>query len=104
MSPEEIELGDGSLTSLLDRSAVMRRLHHRLWRAIDYLSIFIFILVVYVGAVITDYALFFVLWTLVSDDVKKYPLVAMALDYARIGLALLLIMSGTIHGLERIPN
>ena len=47
----------------------------------------------------TDYALFFVLWKLVSEDVKNYPLVEIALDYAKIGLALLLIISGMIHGI-----
>ena len=84
--------------SLLDRKRLKRRLLDRLYRAVDYLSISAFILVVYGSAVITDYLLFLLLWFLLSDDVKNYPLVAVGFDYARIGLALLFITGAVIHG------
>ncbi len=83
---------------LLDRERIKQRLKDRFYRAIDYLSIYTFILVVYGGAVVTDYLLFLLLWSLLQDEVNKYPLVALGLDYARIGLALLFIASAVIHG------
>jgi hypothetical protein len=43
--------------------------------------------------------LFLLLWFVLSEEVEKYPLVKQALDYARIGLALLFITSAIIHGL-----
>ena len=78
---------------------IKSRLRSRLYRALDYLTIYLFILVVYGGAVITDYLLFLLLWALLGADVREYPLVAMGFQYARIGLALLCIVSAVIHGI-----
>lgn len=81
-----------------DRKRIKQRLLDRFYRAVDYLSIYAFILVVYGGAVITDYLLFLLLWSLLNNDVNKYPMVASGLDYARIGLALLFIAGAVSHG------
>ena len=82
----------------LNKEKIKRRITARYYRALDYLSVYIFIIVVYGGAVASDYLLFIILWGLLKDDVQKYPLVASGLDYARIGLALLFISSAVIHG------
>lgn len=82
----------------LNRQRTRQRLSARFYRAVDYVSIYIFVLVVYGGAVVTDYLLFALLWLLLRDEVTKYPLVALGLDYARIGLALLFILSAVVHG------
>lgn len=83
----------------LDKETMRLRLISRLYRAFDYLSIYVFILVVYGGAVISDYLLFLLLWSLLGADIQKYPLVATGFNYARIGLALLFITSAVIHGM-----
>jgi len=71
----------------------------RLIRAVDYLSLYLFIVVVYGGAIVADYVIFSLMWWLVSEDAKTYPLVAELLDYARIGLAILFIAGAVIHGI-----
>lgn len=78
---------------------VLGRVRERFFRALDYLSLFAFILIVYGSAVICDYLLFYLMWFLLSDDVAKYPIVAQGFDYARIGLALLFITSAVVHGI-----
>ncbi len=82
-----------------DKEIVRLRLISRLYRAFDYLTIYLFILVVYGGAVISDYLLFLLLWSLLGADIKQYSLVSIGFDYARIGLALLFITSAVIHGI-----
>ena len=85
--------------NFFDKEIVRLRLLGRLYRAFDYLTIYIFILVVYGGAVISDYLLFLLLWSLLGADIKQYSIVAIGFDYARIGLALLFISSAVIHGI-----
>lgn len=82
----------------LDNVELSRRVVSRYYRALDYLSIYAFILVVYGGAVVTDYLLFLLLWALLGEEVKLYPIVTAAFHYARIGLALLFIATAIIHG------
>jgi hypothetical protein len=54
--------------------------------------------VVYGAAVLADYLLFLMLWSLLREHAQLYPLIAQALDYARMGLALLFILAALIHG------
>jgi hypothetical protein len=81
------------------REAVLQNIKRRYYRALNYLSIYVFIIVVYGGALLTEYALFALMTWLLRDDVAKYSLVAIWFDYARIGLALLFIFSGVAHGI-----
>jgi hypothetical protein len=78
---------------------IRQRISDRFFRALDYISIFAFIFLVYGTAVFFDYLLFGLLWRLLSDDVNKYPIVALGFDYARIGLALLFIAGAIVHGI-----
>lgn len=71
----------------------------RLYSALNYLSIYAFIVIVYGTALIADYLLFLLMWWLLSNEVQKYPLISLACDYARIGQALLFIVSAFVHGL-----
>jgi hypothetical protein len=79
------------------RRVVVGRLVVRFWRAIDYLSIFVFTLVVYSAAVAADFLFFEFLSRLLTIDAKEYPLVALAFRVFRIGLALLAILLGCVH-------
>jgi hypothetical protein len=83
----------------LHATKVLARINRRFYRALEYLSIFAFILVVYGSAVLFDYVLFNLMWYLLRDDVNKYPIVAQGFDYARVGLALLFIASAVVHGI-----
>ena len=44
-----------------------------------------------------DYIFFGLVWAVLKED-TKYPIVLMALEYAKIGLALLAIVAGFFHG------
>lgn len=78
---------------------VKQRVGSRIWRAVNYLSIYAFVTVVYGGAIITDYILFYLIETLIKDDVERYPFVEEWFNYAKVGLALLLIVSAIVHGI-----
>src|SRR6266540_4247119 len=56
-------------------------------RALNYVCIYLFVLIVYGGALLTDYLLFQFMWLLLGDDVAQYPMIKTALDLAKIGLA-----------------
>jgi hypothetical protein len=89
--------------SELKRSEAEKNIKHeinlRIFRALNYGSIFLFILVVYSSALLTDYILFsFITW-LLKDDVQSYPIVALWFDYARIGIALMLIILAVVHAI-----
>jgi len=76
---------------------VVGRLVVRFWRAVDYLSIFVFTLVVYSAAVVADFLFFEFLSRLLTNDATEYPLVALAFRIFRISLALLAILLGCVH-------
>jgi hypothetical protein len=78
---------------------VYRQIRRRLFRGLNYLSIYVFIIIVYGGALLTDYLLFALISWLLQEDIQRYQLVADWFDYARIGLALLLIICAVTHGL-----
>ena len=81
------------------KADIRYKVEQRLYRALNYISVFLFILLVYGGALITDYLLFKLIWVLLSDDIQKYSVVSQVFDFARIGLAFLFILSAIIHGI-----
>ena len=78
---------------------VNAQVRKRLFRALNYLTIYVFVIIVYGGALLTDYVLFELIAWLLADDVKEYALVAQWFDYARMGLALLLVVCAVTHGI-----
>lgn len=76
-----------------------KRIVNRYYRAVDYLSIYAYVMVVYGGALFADYLLFELMWLLLAEEVQKYELVKLAFDYARIGLALLFLLCALVHGM-----
>jgi hypothetical protein len=81
------------------REQSYREIQGRYFRALNYLSIYAFIIIVYGGALLTDYTLFFLISWLLKEDIQKYSIVALWFDFARIGLALLLIILAVTHGI-----
>ncbi len=86
------------------RRVVVARLRIRFWRAIDYLSIFAFTLVVYSAAVAADFLFFEFLSRLLSLDAREYPVVAAAFRIFKISLALLAILLGCVHAAHSAFN
>ncbi|HEX6289644.1 MAG TPA: hypothetical protein VFZ66_10665 [Herpetosiphonaceae bacterium] len=87
------------LTPQLDDAQLLRQqIRGRYYRALNYLSIYLFIIVVYGSGLIVDYLLFSLMWWLLDEEVQRYYLVATGFDYARIGLAMLFIVSAIVHG------
>ena len=85
-------------SNLGEEELIRRQIIGRGFRAINYISIYVFIFVVYGGALFTDYGLFSLMWWLLSEDVKQYGIISLLFDYTRIGLALLFIATAIIHG------
>jgi hypothetical protein len=98
-SPTDRGTFSGGQTVMTDVEVVWRRIRKdRFLAALDYIALYIYIIVVYGGALLTDYFLFTLMWWMVREDADKYPLVSIGLDYAKIGLALLFITGAVIHG------
>jgi hypothetical protein len=76
-----------------------RRLRQRFFRALNYLSLYAYIIVVWGGALLTDYLLLWLIAWLLREDIARYPIVALWFDYARISLAFLLIILAVVHGI-----
>ena len=63
-----------------------------------YLIINLRIMFIYGVGLITDYLLFTLIWWLIKDDSHNYPIIAVAVDNAKIGLGILFAVSALIHG------
>ena len=75
------------------------KMEERIYRTANYISIYLYIIIVYGGALLTDYLLFTFMDWLLRVDVERYPVVALGFDYAKVGLALLFIIAAVVHGL-----
>ncbi len=78
---------------------IRARIRKRFWRALDYISIYVFVLVVWGGVLIVDYALLLLIENILEEDIRRYPLVALWFDRAKIGLALLTVATAVFHGI-----
>jgi len=83
-----------------DPGQVFRRhLRWRWFRALDYLSLFLYALVISTGALVVDYVLFLVIKLVVSDAVAGYPVVTVWFDWFQIGSAFLVFIVAFIHAI-----
>jgi hypothetical protein len=93
----------GAMTLMTDppdkSNKLKAELQERLWQAINYLSIFIFIIIVYSGFFFTEYILLKEVSYFLSDEVTEFPLVKLWFDNARIGLAFLVMVVAVVHGI-----
>jgi hypothetical protein len=71
----------------------------RFWRALNYLSVFLFIIVVYSGFFLTEYILLREVAAFLAEDVKEFPIIDIWFKNARIGLAFLMMIVAFIHGI-----
>jgi hypothetical protein len=67
-------------------------------RAIRYLGLFLYIIIVYGGLLLTDYALLGLVGWLVRDEIASHPILAMFFDSLKVGLALFIMVGALIHG------
>ena len=76
---------------------MLARIRVRFFRALDYLSLFAFIIVVYGAAVVLDYAFFEGLVHLLKRSADESPFIASLLHYFKVGLALIAMGLGAVH-------
>ena len=81
----------------LVKESTSSRLRELLWHASNYLSIYIYILVIYGGALVTEYVLLALIEFLLGPDVEQYPIFASVFDYLRVGLGLLVAVMAVLH-------
>ena len=79
------------------RCVVFARIRVRFYRALDYLSLFAFVIVVYGAAVVADYAFFEGLIHLLERIADASPFIALLLHYFKVGLALIAMGLGAVH-------
>jgi hypothetical protein len=79
------------------RRVVFARIRVRFYRALDYLSIFAYIVVVYGAAVAADYVFFEGLVHLLKRSADESPFIALMLHYFKVGLALIAMGLGAVH-------
>jgi mannitol-specific phosphotransferase system IIBC component len=94
---------EGSLMSINpegsnEKNEFISKLNKRYYKALNYLSIYVYVIIVYGTGLIADYILFALIDMLIIEDTKKYPIVAVWFEHAKIGLALLFISCAVIHG------
>lgn len=71
----------------------------RFYRLLNYIALFLFILLVNGGLLATDFILFSMVEWFLHNDVQKYPLLAMWFDYVKIALAFLVLLAAVVHGI-----
>jgi hypothetical protein len=80
-------------------SSFRRQVRVRFYRLLNYIALFVFIVLVNGGLLSADFILFSMVEWFLHKDVQKYPLVAMWFDYAKIALAFLILLAAVIHGI-----
>jgi hypothetical protein len=74
-----------------------QNLRTRFYKALDYLTLFVYVVVVSVGALVADYFIVYAIQLTVLPAVLKYPIVSQAFDWFQIGSAFLALIAAGIH-------
>lgn len=85
------------LTRVDPRRTWLQNVRIRFYRGLDYLTLFLYVVVVSVGALLADYLIVFAVERTVASAVAKYPVVALAFDWFQIGSAFLVMMGAATH-------
>lgn len=67
-------------------------------RAIRYLGLYLYIIIVYGGLLLTDYSIFRLVAWLVRDEIAKHYGLALLFDYLNVGLAIFIMLGALVHG------
>lgn len=66
---------------------------------LDYLTLFAYVVVVTVGALVANYLIIFAIERTVAETVSKYTVVSKAFDWFQIGSAFLIMIGAAIHAI-----
>jgi hypothetical protein len=83
--------------SIVVREKFLENLKVRFYKALDYLILFVYLLVVSICALLVDYILILVLSLLVADDIEKFPIIAQAFIWFKIGSGFLIFIAAIVH-------
>jgi len=93
---------NGHQDSANSAEKVKEQIKNRFWRAVNYMSISLFYLFVYGFGVICEYVLYSLIWYLLGEEIRNYPVIKSAVSYSQIGLALMTITGAIVHGMFSI--
>lgn len=74
----------------------LRNFRYRFYKALDYLTLFIYALVVAIGAFLADYILVLVIGFIVKPVAAEYPFVKQVFDWFQIGSAILALLAAFV--------
>ncbi len=100
--PERAELSHRQTQTGLEeqsRLATGRSKSDLMARAIRYLGLYLYIIVVYGGLLLTDYSIFRLVAWVIRDEIEKHHALALLFDYLNVGLALFIMLGALVHGL-----
>ncbi len=92
--PQLNVMEEASLTN--PRDIFLKNFRGRFYKGLDYLSLFLYALIVAVGAFLADFILIAVLEFLIASTISKYPVVAIAFDWFQIGSASLTLVTAFV--------
>ena len=69
----------------------------RFFKGLDYLTLFIYVVVVSVCALLADYIIILAIEFTVASDISSYPIVSQAFDWFKIGSAFLVLIAAAVH-------
>jgi hypothetical protein len=87
---------DGHETASVE---LRKQIQIRFWRTLNYLSIFVFIIVIYSGFFLTEYILLREVAAFLAEDVREFSIIDIWFKNARIGLAFLMMLVAFVHGI-----
>jgi hypothetical protein len=80
-------------------SSFRKQVKVRFYRLLNYIVLFIFILLVNGGLLATDFILFSMVEWFLHNDVQKYPFLETWFNYVKIALAFLVLLAAVVHGI-----
>jgi hypothetical protein len=86
-------------TTIDPREAFLKNLKSRFYRVLDYFSLFLYIVLISVGALLADSAIVFAIERTIASAIVKYPIVKQCFDWFQIGSAFLALFGALIHAL-----
>ncbi|HEX8681668.1 MAG TPA: hypothetical protein VF707_05090 [Ardenticatenaceae bacterium] len=82
-----------------EEEIIARRIRLRILYALDYVSLYALIIVIYSGSLATDYIILEMVTLVLETELARSTTIARFFDFLRTGLALMTVVLGIAHGL-----
>lgn len=86
-----------SQTTSDPKEVFSQNLRSRFYKVLDYFSLFSYIVLVSIGALVADTIIVFVIKQTIINTVNEYPIVKLAFDWFQIGSAFLALFGAMVH-------